>query len=48
VRDAWLAEAADDRAAARAAWARARDLALLANRRVAAAVATAALARLGG
>jgi hypothetical protein len=48
VRDAWLAEAAHDRAAARAAWARARDLALLANRRVAAAVATAALVRLGG
>jgi hypothetical protein len=48
VRDAWLAEAANDRAAARAAWARARDLAALTNRRVAAAVATAALARLGG
>ena len=45
VRDAWIAEAAKDRIAARAAWARAREIAVLTNRRIAQAVAAAGMSR---
>lgn len=45
VRDAWLAEAANDRAAARAAWQRAREIATLTNRRIAQAVAAVGVSR---
>lgn len=48
IRDAWLAEAGKDRAAAAAAWRRARDFADLAGRTLARDVAAAELARLGG